>query len=122
MQQSEKKTVLVLILNYRTPQMTIELIDQFKRKVQYSDYDILVVDNKSPDDSALILSEAAQQEGFLFIAENENRGYAAGNNVGIRYAIAHGYRYTLIMNSDIEINDGSFLSHMVNIANQKEAI
>lgn len=119
MQKLDNKTVLVLILNYRTPQMTIKLIDQIRNTVQYSDYDILVVDNKSPDDSAMILSEAAQRDGFLFIEENKNRGYAAGNNVGIRYAIVHGYKYTLIMNSDIEINDGIFLSHMVNIADHK---
>ena len=69
MQKCDNKSVMILILNYRTPQMTLELIDQIRNKVQYRDYDILVVDNQSPDDSAKILSEAAQRDSFLFIEE-----------------------------------------------------
>lgn len=92
---SEPK-VLVVILNYKTPQLTLNLVDALKT-IHYQAFDIMVVDNNSPDDSAKVLQKGAENNDYLFYANHVNAGYAAGNNIGIRYAIQHGYQYTWIL-------------------------
>ena len=53
--------VLVVILNYKTPQLTLDLVDSLK-KINYHQFSIMVIDNASPDDSARILSEYADDK------------------------------------------------------------
>lgn len=108
------KRILAIILNYKTYQMTIDLIEQMK-KLDESLFDVLVVDNGSPNESADILSDYSSKLGFLFIQNQKNAGYAAGNNIGIRYAIDHGYEFSLIINNDLKIVDARFMEKMVQI-------
>jgi GT2 family glycosyltransferase len=104
--------VLAVILNYKTPQLTLDLIDSLK-KINYHRLSIMVIDNNSPDDSADILAKYADEKGYSFHANHVNSGYAAGNNIGIRYAIQHGYQYTWILNSDVLLLDSNVLKVMV---------
>lgn len=104
--------VLVMILNYKTPQLTLNLVDALKT-IHYQAFDIMVVDNNSPDDSAKVLQKGAENNDYLFYANHVNAGYAAGNNIGIRYAIQHGYQYTWILNSDVLLTDPNVLKVMV---------
>ncbi len=112
--REQQPKVLVTILNYKTYEMTLKLVAQLK-KITYENVDVLVVDNASPNDSAFILNNEAEKEGFVFIANKNNNGYAAGNNVGIKYAVDNGYEYTWILNNDIEITDKNILLKMVNV-------
>lgn len=113
--------VLAVILNYGTYELTLKLIAEL-RNVRYSELDILVVDNCSPNESAQVLRENANNKKYIFIANNSNLGYAAGNNIGIRYAITHGYEYSWILNNDIKIQDVHVLEHMVEIAEKNTDI
>jgi len=101
-----------VILNYKTPQLTLNLVEALK-KIHYQAFDIMVIDNNSPDDSAGILGKWAEDKGFIFYANHVNVGYAAGNNIGIRYAVRHGYQYTWILNSDVLLPDPDVLKVMV---------
>lgn len=109
--------VLIVILNYKTPQLTLNLVDALK-KIHYQAFDIMVIDNDSPDDSAKILGKYAQEKGFILYSNHVNAGYAAGNNIGIRYAIHHGYRYTWILNSDVLLLDLDVLKLMIQRAEE----
>lgn len=120
MTKNEPK-VLVVILNYKTPQLTLDLVDSLK-KINYHQFSIMVIDNASPDDSARILSEYADDKGYIFYANHINAGYAAGNNIGIRYGIEHGYVYSWILNSDVILVDLNVLKCMVNRAESNEKI
>lgn len=104
--------VLIVILNYKTPQLTLNLVEALK-KIHYQAFDVMVIDNNSPDDSAGILGKWAEDKGFIFYANHVNAGYAAGNNIGIRYAVRHGYQYTWILNSDVLLLDPDVLKVMV---------
>lgn len=104
--------VLIVILNYKTPQLTLNLVEALK-KIHYQAFDIMVIVNNSPDDSADILEKWAEDKGFIFYANHVNAGYAAGNNIGIRYAVRHGYQYTWILNSDVLLPDPDVLKMMV---------
>lgn len=92
------KTGLVL-LNYNDFQSTLNLLKRIK------DYnaidDICIVDNCSTNDS---LTELRRYENSRIhvIANRDNRGYAAGNNVGCRYLIENRQSdYVIIANPDV---------------------
>lgn len=113
--------VLIVILNYSTYEMTIELVEELKR-LNYDSYRIMVVDNCSPNESAQVLASKADEMGFIFYANNKNEGYAAGNNIGIRYGIEHGFDYSWVLNNDVHIPDLNVLENMINLAEQRPEI
>jgi len=59
---------------------------------------IVVVDNGSTDDSVARIRAAAPKAQVL--ESGKNLGFAGGNNVGIRYAMAHGAEYVWLLNND----------------------
>lgn len=75
---------VVIILNYNDYKTTSKLINHIK---DYSEVDkIVVVDNRSTDDSFEILKKNRNKKVHV-IQSGQNKGYAYGNNVGIKYAI-----------------------------------
>ena len=122
MKAQKQPRVLIVILNYGTYDLTLKLINELHSDLDYSNYDIMVVDNCSPNESAIVLEENSKQNDYVFFANKENAGYAAGNNIGIRYGIANGYDYTWILNNDVELREKNVLQHMVEIAEQDAAI
>ena len=114
--------VLIVILNYGTYDLTIKLINDLHQKLTYGNYTIMVVDNCSPNESAQVLADKSKQYGYVFYANTSNAGYAAGNNIGIRYGIEHDYAYSWIMNNDVDLREPSVLSHMVSIAEKHENV
>lgn len=120
MSGKNQPSVLIVILNYKTYELTLQLIDQIHEKLEYGNYKIFVIDNCSPNESAAILQK--NDKDYIFYANVKNSGYAAGNNIGIRYGIKHGYKYTWILNNDVLITDPNVLNHMVSIMEQKPEI
>lgn len=54
--------------------------------------------------------------GLMIIENSENRGFAEGNNVGIRFALkAFDQDYTLLLNNDTVV-DENFLTELVEVA------
>ncbi len=121
MEQTQPK-VLVVILNYGTYDLTINLITELRQKLDYENYAVMVVDNCSPNESAEVLEAKSKEMDFIFYANKRNAGYAAGNNIGIRYGIEHGYDYSWILNNDVELRETNVLSHMIEIAERDEHI
>lgn len=113
--------VLIVILNYRTYGLTIELIKKL-RNLSYNNYDVMVVDNCSPNESASVLEGKSKELNFIFYANMINAGYAAGNNIGIRYAYEHGYEYTWILNNDVIILNQNVLQHMVDVIQKQKDV
>ena len=114
--------VLVVILNYGTYDLTINLINELRTELEYENYSIMVVDNCSPNESAEVLEAKSKEMDFIFFANKNNAGYAAGNNIGIRYGIEHGFDYSWILNNDVELREKNVLSHMVEIAEKNERV
>lgn len=120
--QNSQPSVLIVILNYGTFDLTIHLIEDLREKLDYENYSIMVVDNCSPNESAQVLEKKSKEMDFIFFANKKNTGYAAGNNIGIRYGIEHGFDYSWILNNDVELRERNVLAHMVAIAGGNEKI
>lgn len=114
--------VLIVILNYGTYDLTINLIREIQNKIDYRNYSIMVVDNCSPNESEAILSGKSHELNYIFYANKTNAGYAAGNNIGVRYGIENRYDYSWVLNNDVELREKNVLGHMIEIAEKDKHI
>lgn len=97
--------VLTVILNYKTPDMTMEAVEAAIAAMEDLEGEIVVVDNDSGDGSFERLSGEAKARGWTrvrVVQSGHNGGFGAGNNFGIRAGLADGSRpdYVYILNSD----------------------
>jgi GT2 family glycosyltransferase len=106
--------VSVIILNWNGKEDTLECLLSTKQ-LDYSNYEIILVDNGSTDGSVDAISK--QYPDITLLQTDENLGYAGGNNVGIRWALEHETDYVLILNNDTTVSTG-LLSAFINAANQ----
>ncbi|MCB8642190.1 MULTISPECIES: glycosyltransferase [unclassified Holdemanella] len=109
--------VAVVILNYKSWRDTLNEIDLCHKEIGIDYENIIVVDNASPNESKEEL-EKNSQLGYRFIYSTENNGYASGNNIGLKYAFNHGYKYALILNNDILFNDKEFLKKLLEVVDK----
>ncbi len=101
--------LLTVILNWRTPEMTLRAAEAALVALQGIDGALLVVDNDSGDGSFEKLSAAVAARGWdkgpqqvRVLQSGRNGGFGAGNNFGIRAGLPGGARpdYVYILNSD----------------------
>lgn len=106
--------VSIIILNWNGLDYTIDCLESLK-KLDYPDYDIVVVDNGSKGNDAKVLQERYQ--GYIHLIKNsENLGYAGGINTGIDYVIKNTQgTYILLLNNDT-VCDPAFLKLLITAA------
>lgn len=110
--ESKGKSIAVVILNYNTWQDTLEEVRLLCEKAYIEYKDIIIVDNGSQNGSYEELF-ARKEMGFTLLQSVSNKGYAAGNNIGLKYALANGYKYALVINNDILFYDDFHLDTLV---------
>lgn len=110
--------VTIVILNWNGLSDTLACLESLQR-LDYPDYEIVVVDNGSTDGSVPVIRERFPVVTMLENAENW--GYAGGNNVGLRHAMAQGADYALLLNNDTVV-DPAFLGILVNAAEAEPAV
>jgi GT2 family glycosyltransferase len=93
-----QKPVAVILLNWNTPQHTIACIQSLKWICEDQNFDIIVADNGSTDGSLTTIREAFPS--LIYIDNQTNLGFAEGNNRALNYSMEHGYRYSLLLNTD----------------------
>ena len=89
----------ILIVNYNTKDLTSRCIESIYSTFR-GDFEIIVVDNNSVDNSVKFLKENFPE--VIIIENQENEGFGRANNRGV--AIAKG-EYILLLNSDIVVQD-----------------
>jgi len=92
----------IIILNYKSKNLTKQCIKTIKLCEPKLSYEIIVVDNASRDGVGAMLKERFPD--VRFIAAKENLGYAAGNNLWLRAATG---RFLMILNPDITVRPGA---------------
>ena len=86
--------VSIIILNYNAGELLFNCIKSIK-KSNYSNVEIIVVDNVSSDNSHIKCKEKYQE--IKLIQNKENFGYCGGNNIGIKQATGE---FVIILNPD----------------------
>lgn len=97
----------VVIVNYRTPQCTIECLETLAReRANFPQFMAIVVENGSGDCSCETLSNAIRNNHWSdwvsILPQTFNRGFAGGSNVGIQHAISQKSppSFILLLNND----------------------
>ena len=111
---SSDTKILVAIVNYRTPDLTIECLRSLVAELpSLPRMRVTVVDNDSGDDSVSKIQNAIATEGWgdwvNFIASQHNGGFSSGNNLAIRPVLESSdpADYFLLLNPDTEIRQGA---------------
>ncbi len=95
--------VLTVILNYKTPEMTLRAAAAARTAMAEIDGEIVIVDNASDDGSdAALRAGTAGWPSCRVVQTGHNGGYGAGNNVGIRAGLSDGTApdFVYLLNSD----------------------
>ena len=96
--------VSVIVLTYNNLDFTKACLSSIERFTHYPDWELVIVDNASKDDSPAFLQEyAAEHPGVKLILNPENRGFSGGNNDGL--AAADG-DVLIILNNDTQVTPG----------------
>ncbi len=103
---NSKVFVRIVILNYNESDFTISLIEQLSHQ-SFKNFDIIVVDNNSVDLQKQKLRDGINKEVIIF--SKSNLGYAAGNNLGLKYNDGKKVDYYLVLNNDLIIEDDNFI-------------
>jgi GT2 family glycosyltransferase len=105
--------LLIVVVNYRTADLTVDCLRSLRPEVEGEPgVRVAVVDNSSGDGSADHLAAAVAENGWggwvTHLPLDHNGGFAAGNNAAIRPALASADppRYVWMLNPDTLVRPG----------------
>lgn len=98
----ESKKVGIILVNYNGEKYNEECINSILNST-YKNYEIIIVDNASTDNSVRRLQEKYSNEIILF-ENKKNEGFSEANNIGIEIAKNRGCEYILLLNNDTVIS------------------
>jgi len=85
----------IIIVNYNTSKLIIQALNSVYKNSKNINFEIIVVDNASKDDSVEMIKKHFPQ--VILIQNNENLGFSKANNIAIKRSIGE---YILLLNSD----------------------
>ncbi|MDD4823125.1 MAG: glycosyltransferase family 2 protein [Bacteroidales bacterium] len=100
--QNNLPDISVITVNYNGKKDTIELIRSLQMHVSLP-LEIIVVDNGSRENEALLLQEMFPS--VVVIRSEKNLGFSGGNNLGITQAKG---KYIFLLNNDTFVTDDTF--------------
>lgn len=113
-----KYKLAIVIINYKTPDLVIAVLESLKTEIDIETMQIVVVDNDSQDNSLIHLNKWINENHsatwIKLIDAGHNTGFSGGNNIGIRSVKAENY---LLLNSDTIVRTGA-ISSLLEAANQ----
>lgn len=105
--------VSIIIPNWNGKDVLGKCLDSIS-VVDYSRYNVIVVDNGSTDGSVKLIK---QKFPWVILIENErNLGFAKAVNIGIKKALTMEAEYILLLNNDIEAINKKWLKEMIGVA------
>ena len=99
--------IALIIVNYNTFDLSIKCVNSILENCSL-DYKIILVDNKSTNESYAVLSNEYKDDTRVLVVEApENRGYSAGLNYGYEYIKSENYDYYAFLNNDLLFKKGT---------------
>ena len=96
--------VAVVVLNWNGKALTLDCLESLSA-IETPHVVLIVVDNASTDGSVDAIREA-YGKSVIVVVNDENLGFAKGNNVGIDRALSLGCDFVLLLNNDVVVDAG----------------
>src|ERR1700720_1319741 len=109
---------LIIILHFGSIDDTLACLDSLRRAI-VSHFDVFVVNNGPDTEVESVLK--AKHPDIIYHNAGLETGFAAGNNIGLRFSVEHGYRYSLLLNNDT-IAERDFLQPLARLLDQDPTI
>lgn len=114
----DKPTVSVVVLNWNGKHFLEKCLDSLLNQ-DYPNFEVLLVDNGSTDNSLEFVRSKFGKNGKLrVVALRKNYGFSKGNNIGIKYARGD---YIIVLNNDTEVKK-NLITKLVETAERSERI
>ena len=112
--------IAFLILHYKNIKETIECVESILKNVNYDNYNIIIVDNGSNNNTGEHLKERYKNNKKVKVIINkENLGFAKGNNIGFSYIKNNLHSDFIVMiNSDTIIKQREFCEKLISKYNE----
>lgn len=99
----------ILVLNYCSTEDTLACVSSIRR-INYPNFQLLVIDNNSPDGGGEVLAANLPADELLRLTSNT--GYAGGNNAGFDVALRNNAEYVLVVNPDVRLPPDSLSAYI----------
>ncbi|MCS2161495.1 glycosyltransferase [Scandinavium sp. H11S7] len=97
-----KPKASLIVLTYNNLALTKECLHSIERSTEYDNYEVIIVDNFSTDDTRDYLqNNYMDRPNYTVILNDENIGFAAGNNVGLEKATGD---ILVVLNNDTYVS------------------
>lgn len=111
--------ISVIVLCYNQLEYTKQCVRSVLEQTAYPNYELIIVDNNSTDETSEYLKQIEKQNHNVKIVLNkENRGFAGGNNDGI--AVSDG-DYIVLLNNDTVVTRGWLTGMLKHYSNNSRA-
>ena len=111
-------SVSIIILSKDHPDILRQCIDSVRRKTDYPEYEIIVVDNGSSDGNRAAVTDMQKEYDFRYIYEKREFNFSAMCNIGVK---ASSGRLIFLMNDDVEVIEKDWMRLMAGQAMQPHA-
>src|SRR6185437_6497170 len=115
---NRKPKVSIIVLTWNSYEITRDCLLSL-RKVDYPNFEVVLVDNGSADSSPETLAREFPE--VTLIRNPKNLGFTGGNNVGMRNVLSRGTDYVLLLNNDTVVAP-DFLAELVEVAESNPRI
>ena len=97
------KRIAVILVDWNGIEVTMPCLESLKAIKRSGDFtiEIIVVDNGSTIPISSTIKN--MYSDIVVFRSDDNRGFAAGCNIGINYAIESGFDYSLLLNNDTTV-------------------
>ncbi len=102
--------IIFLILHYYVIEETQKCVKSIQKNMSNKEYEIVIVDNASTNETGKMLQQMySGNERIHVIINEENLGFARGNNVGFKFAKEQlNAKFIVMLNNDTKILQSNF--------------
>lgn len=109
--------VSLIIPNKDQSEALKKCLDSIREKTSYRNYEIIIVENNSEEPETFAFYKKIAGEKIKIVTWEGEFNYSAINNFGVRHARGD---YLLLLNNDVEIINGDWLTEMLSHCQRKE--